>query len=68
LNDFSNTADFNSISENINNIVRKEVLPPFVEAAKEGTVVKFAGAIELNQKYVDVDSIEVVPIRLSVLE
>ncbi|HEY5918351.1 MAG TPA: DUF2291 domain-containing protein [Chryseolinea sp.] len=65
LNDFSNTADFNSISENINNIIRKEVLPPFVAAAKEGTAVKFAGAIELNQKYVDVESIEVVPIRLS---
>src|SRR5688572_3052983 len=68
LNDFSNTADFNSISESINNIIRKEVLPPFVAAAKEGTAVKFAGAIELNQKYVDVESIEVVPIRLSVLE
>lgn len=68
LNDFSNTADFNSISEHINNIIRKEVLPPFVAKAKQGTRVKFAGAIELNQKYVDVDSIEVVPIRLAVLE
>jgi predicted lipoprotein len=68
LNDFSNTADFNSISEHINNIIRKEVLPSFVAKAKPGASVKFAGAIELNQKYVDVDSIEVVPIRLSVLE
>jgi predicted lipoprotein len=68
LNDFSNTADFNSISEGINNIVRKEVLPGFVAKAKPGIGVKFAGAIELNQKYVDVDSIEVVPIRLSVVE
>jgi predicted lipoprotein len=68
LNDFSNTADFNSISENINNIIRNEVLPPFVAKAKPGTSVKFAGAIELNQKYVDVDSLEIVPIRLSVLE
>ena len=68
LNDFSNTADFNSISENINYIIRKEVLPPFVATAKPGRSVKFAGAIELNEKYVDVDSIEIVPIRLSVLE
>ena len=68
LNDFSNTADFNSISENINNIIRKEVLPPFVATAKPGRSVKFAGAIELNQKYADADSIEVVPIRLSVLD
>ena len=68
LNDFSNTADFNSISENINNIVRKEVLPGFVAKAKPGIGVKFGGAIELNQKYLVVDSLEVVPIRLSVLE
>jgi predicted lipoprotein len=68
LNDFSNTADFNTISENINNIVRKEVLPQFVAKARPGIGVKFAGAIELNEKYVDLDSIEVVPIRLSLLE
>ncbi|HEX6891625.1 MAG TPA: DUF2291 domain-containing protein [Chryseolinea sp.] len=68
LNDFSNTADFNSISENINSIVRNEVLPGFVAKSKPGIGVKFAGAIELNEKYLAIDSIEVIPIRISVLD
>jgi predicted lipoprotein len=68
LNDFGNTADFNSISENINSIVRNEVLPGFVAKAKPGIDVSFAGAIELNEKYLDIDSIEVIPIQLSVLD
>jgi predicted lipoprotein len=68
LNDFGNTADFNSISENINSIVRNEVLPGFVAKAKPGIDVSFAGAIELNEKYLDIDSIEVIRIQLSVLD
>jgi predicted lipoprotein len=65
LNDFTNTAEFNSISESINEIIRKEVLPSFIRDAKAGSKVKFTGAIEMNQKYVDVNVIEVVPIELS---
>jgi predicted lipoprotein len=68
LNDFTNTTEFNSISEKVNNIIRSEVLPPFVAKAKQGAGVKFTGAVELNQKYLDLDTIEVVPIRLSIVE
>jgi predicted lipoprotein len=65
LNDFTSTTEFNSISESINEIIRKEVLPSFIRDAKDGSKVKFTGAIEMNQKYVDVNVIEVVPIELS---
>lgn len=68
LNEFGNTADVNSVSEEINKIVRREVLPSFKAAAKQGDVVQFSGAIELNQAHVKLDSIEVVPIRLSILK
>ena len=68
LNDFNNTNEINSISESINSIIRKEVLPPFIATAKTGVGVRFAGAIELNQKYLDLETIEVIPIRLTVLE
>jgi len=66
LNDFANTAEFNSISESINEIVRKEVVPSFVRDAEIGSNVKFAGAIEMNRKYVDVSLIEILPIDLSI--
>lgn len=66
LNDFTNTAEFNSISESINEIIRKEVVPSFVRDAEVGSNVKFAGAIEMNRKYFDVSLIEVIPIELSI--
>ena len=68
LNDFSNTADLNAVSEEINKIVRSEVLPSFKTNAKPGNEIKFSGAIELNQMHLSLDSIEIVPIRLSILK
>lgn len=68
LNDFTNTSEINNISENINNIIRSEVIPPFVKQATAGSKVRFAGAIELNRKYLDLDAFEVVPIKLVVPE
>lgn len=68
LNEFTNTAEFNDISENINKIIRKEVLPPFVSTAKQGDNIKFTGAIELNQIHIDLNRIEVVPIKISTVK
>jgi len=68
LNDFSNMSDFNSVSGELNKIVRQEVLPPFKARARQGDVVKFTGAIELNQAHLKPASIEVVPIQLSILK
>lgn len=67
LKDFSNTADFNGISESINRIIRTEVIPPFLADLEPGRTVRFAGAIELNQKYLRLDTIEVVPIKLDII-
>ncbi|MEJ1239824.1 DUF2291 domain-containing protein [Chryseolinea sp. T2] len=67
LSDFNNTAELNSVSESVNKIVRAEVIPPFVAKAKEGSAVQFVGAVELNKKYLELDTIEVVPVRLNVL-
>ena len=66
LNDFTNTAEFNTISEKINEIIRTDVVPPFLGMAKEGSNVKFTGAIEMNQKYIDISLIEVIPVELSI--
>jgi hypothetical protein len=68
LNDFSNPSDFNRVSEEINKIVRREVVPPFKAKVKQENVVKFIGAIELNQAHLILDSIEIIPIQLSILK
>ncbi len=68
LNDFGSSSDFNNISESLNKLIRTEVLPQFRKMSKQGMNMRFTGAVELNQKYMDLDTIEVVPIRLSIIK
>jgi len=67
INEFSNTMDFNSVSSEINKIVRAEVLPAFKASAKKGNTVQFAGAIELNKEHLNVDDIELMPAQLKIV-
>lgn len=66
INDFANTIDFNNVSSEINKIVRAEVLPPFKSSVKQGDIVQFAGAIELNKEHLNVEDIEVIPVQLKI--
>lgn len=68
INEFSNTMDFNNVSSEINKIVRTEILPPFRSKVKQGDVVQFAGAIELNQVHLNLNEIEVIPVQLKILQ
>lgn len=68
LSEFSNTMDLNNVSAELNKIIRTEVVPAFRKAVKKGDTVEFAGAIELNQKFPDLHSVEVMPIALRVLK
>lgn len=68
INEFNSTMDFNNVSNEVNKIVRSQVIPAFKSSAKVGDNISFAGAIELNQAHVKTDSIEVVPIRLSIVK
>ena len=67
INEFNNTMDFNNVSAEINKIVRNKILPPFKAGAKAGDVVAFTGAVELNQSYLKLEDIEVVPISLKLV-
>jgi hypothetical protein len=64
VNDFTNTADLNSISSEVNKIIRAEVLSPFKNKVKKGDAVYFAGAFELNQEHTNLDDIEIIPFYL----
>lgn len=67
VNEFSNTMDFNSVSSEINKIVRAEVLPRFKARVKKGDTIQFAGAIELNKEHLNVEDIELMPVQLEIV-
>jgi predicted lipoprotein len=68
LKEFSNTADLNNVSSEVNRIVREKVLPPFLAKAKAGDAISFSGAIELNKKYLNTHGIEIIPIEISITQ
>lgn len=48
IDDFQNTMDFNSISVELNNIVREIVVPPFKKKAKIGEHLYVKGAVTID--------------------
>lgn len=64
IKQFTNTADMNNISAEINKIIRTEVVPPFKQKVKVGDTVQFLGALEMNQEHPQFDNFEVLPIEL----
>lgn len=68
MNAFDNTAEFNEVSAGINTIIRSEVLPSFKKEVAVNYNVQFVGAIELNQKFLKLEDIEVTPVQLKLLK
>jgi len=68
LNDFTNAADLNAISEELNKQVRKNVLPPFKSAVKKDNVVDIVGVIEMNREHVNTKEIEIIPLKLKIIQ
>lgn len=68
LKDFPNTKDLNNISEALNKIVRKAVVPSFKAQLKPGTVMDFVGAVQINEAHVHFDGIEIVPVRIKIAQ
>lgn len=67
IRDFTNTSDLNSISEELNKIVRSTVLPDFKKKVRQGDKVEVTGAVEFNKAHVSFKQLEVIPVRLKVL-
>jgi predicted lipoprotein len=68
LNDFANTMHLNNVSAEINKKIRQEVIPPFLANVRKGMVVQFAGAVELNQKYLDLEDVEIIPVSVKIVQ
>lgn len=68
VKDYSNTSDLNSISEEMNKIVRTTVVPPFKKAIKKGDKVNITAAVELNKAHIKWTGLELLPVRLQIVQ
>jgi predicted lipoprotein len=68
VNDYDETADFNSISESINDKIRKDVIPDFRAGVKQANKVRFKGALELNKAHLNLSQPEVIPVSIQIIQ
>lgn len=66
IDDFSNTMDLNNVSEEINKLIKAEIVSPFTAKVQKGDNVSFLGGIELSQSNPKTDNIEIVPLQLEI--
>ena len=62
--DFANSMEFNTISVEINNIVRKDFVPQALEEASIGREVHFTGAVQLSENDPAIQPLSLIPIDI----
>lgn len=68
IRDFVNTTDLNNVSEELNKLVRKRVLPDFKAHVKKADSIACIGAIELNQAHYSLDDLEIIPVQCKIIQ
>ncbi len=68
IGDYQNTMDFNSISVELNNIVRETIIPPFKNKVKIGDSLYYKGAVKIDVKKPRIDSIKVIPLSIKFIK
>ena len=68
VKDFTNSTDLSNISEALNAMVRKEVLPSFKTAVKKGNTVSITAAIEINKEHIKLDGLELIPVKIKIVQ
>ena len=68
IKDFPNTMDLNNISEELNKMVRKTVLPAFKAAVKKGDKIIVTGAIEIHKEHIKWNELEIIPVQLQIVQ
>ncbi len=68
IKDFTNTTDLNNISEELNKMVRSTVLPAFKKQVKEGDKLEITGAVEFNKEHINFNFLEIIPVRIKILQ
>jgi predicted lipoprotein len=68
VKNFPNTMDLNNISEELNKMVRKNVLPSFKTAVKKGDKLIVTGAIEIHKEHIKWNELEIIPVQLQIIQ
>jgi len=68
VKNFPNTMDLNNISEELNKMVRKTILPPFKTAVKKGDKLIVTGAIEIHKDHIKWNELEIIPVQLQIVQ
>ncbi len=68
IKDFPNSSDLNGLSEAMNKIVRTTVLPSFKTVIKKGDTIHIIAAVELNKEHIKWTGLELLPIRLQIIQ
>lgn len=68
LKEVGSLPTFNSLSESINERVRKQVVAPFLKSVKEGKTIQVQGAFALNRRLGWDPDVEIKPIQLQFID
>ncbi|KAF2515669.1 DUF2291 domain-containing protein [Flavobacterium foetidum] len=64
LTDFKTNAQFNKVSESLNDIVRNEVIPKEIKTVKLGDSISFSGAVKLSKKQTLFTDLLIIPSQI----
>lgn len=64
LTDFKTNAEFNRVSEALNSLIRKEVLPPVLNQLEPGDSIEVVGAIKLSKKNLADPALTITPTEM----
>jgi predicted lipoprotein len=64
LTDFKTNAQFNKVSESLNDIVRNEVIPNEIKKVHIGDSISFSGAIKLSKKQTLFTDLLIIPSQI----
>lgn len=67
LTDFKTNAEFNKVSEALNALIRKKVIPEVVQQLQQGDPVEVAGAVKLSKKDLDQPNVIITPAQIKPL-
>lgn len=66
IDDFVNMTDFNRVSIELNNIVKKEIVPQLNELTQPGMKIGFAGTFAINENDVNIRNIRIDPVSVKI--
>lgn len=66
VSQFTSTMEFNTVSSEINKIVLREVITPFLKEAVMGDIVTFIGACPINQERPNLSPLAFIPINIEI--